>query len=86
MVARGSDVTKKTAVYYLGFGAVSSADFAQRSPTVADRCSGGEPLRVAVRKVDARAAAPGVMWLPLADALGAALPAPVRRILAALEP
>jgi A/G-specific adenine glycosylase len=43
-----------------------------------------EPVRVAVKKVDARAAAPGVMWLGLADAQGAALPAPVRRILAAL--
>ena len=44
-----------------------------------------EPLRIAVKKIDARVAAPGVMWLPLADALGAALPAPVRRILAALD-
>ena len=43
-----------------------------------------EPLRIAVRTLDARVAAPGLMWLPLADALGAALPAPVRRILAAL--
>ncbi len=44
-----------------------------------------EPLRIAVKKIDTRAAAPGVMWLSLADALGAALPAPVRRILAALD-
>ncbi len=44
-----------------------------------------EPLRVAAKKVAARAAAPGVLWLPLAEATGAALPAPVRRILAALE-
>jgi A/G-specific adenine glycosylase len=42
------------------------------------------PLRIAVKKLDPRVAAPGVMWLPLADAFGAALPAPVRRILAAL--
>lgn len=51
MLARWWSVTKKTAVYYLGFGAVSAADFAQRNPTVADRCSGGEPLRVAVRSM-----------------------------------
>jgi A/G-specific adenine glycosylase len=43
-----------------------------------------EPLRVAVKKLDMRAAGPGTMWLSLADASGAALPAPVRRILAAL--
>ena len=43
-----------------------------------------EPLRVAVKRVETRAQSPGVLWLPLADALGAALPAPVRRILAAL--
>jgi A/G-specific adenine glycosylase len=44
-----------------------------------------EPLRVSVKRVETRAQSPGVLWLPLADALGAALPAPVRRILAALE-
>ena len=44
-----------------------------------------EPLRVTVQKVDARAASPGVMWLSLEDAQGAALPAPVRRILTGLE-
>ncbi len=43
-----------------------------------------EPLRVTVKRVAMRAQSPGVLWLPLADALGAALPAPVRRILAAL--
>jgi A/G-specific adenine glycosylase len=44
-----------------------------------------EPVRVTVKKVDLRAASPGVMWLSLDDAQGAALPAPVRRILSALE-
>ena len=44
-----------------------------------------EPLRVTVQKVEARAASPGAMWLSLEDAQGAALPAPVRRILAGLD-
>ena len=43
-----------------------------------------EPRRLGVARVAPRAAAPGVIWLPLEDALGAAIPAPVRRILAAL--
>ena len=43
-----------------------------------------EPRRLGVVRVVPRAAAPGVMWLPLEDALGAAIPAPVRRILGAL--
>ncbi len=43
-----------------------------------------EPYRLDIARVAPRAAAPGAMWLPLEDALGAALPAPVRRILAAL--
>ena len=43
-----------------------------------------EPQKVAVARVTPRAAAPGVMWLPLDEALGAAIPAPVRRILSAL--
>ncbi len=43
-----------------------------------------EPQRLGVARVAPRAAAPGVMWLPLAEALGAAIPAPVRRILAGL--
>ena len=42
-----------------------------------------EPRRLGVARAP-RAAAPGVMWLPLDEALGAAIPAPVRRILAAL--
>jgi A/G-specific adenine glycosylase len=40
-----------------------------------------EPRRLGVARVTPRAAAPGVMWLPLEEALGAAIPAPVRRIL-----
>ena len=43
-----------------------------------------EPHRLGVARVAPRAAAPGAMWLPLEDALGAAIPAPVKRILAAL--
>ena len=42
------------------------------------------PHRLGIARVAPRAAAPGAMWLPLEDALGAAIPAPVRRILAAL--
>jgi A/G-specific adenine glycosylase len=42
------------------------------------------PQKLVVTRVTPRAAAPGVMWLPVADALGAAIPAPVRRILAAI--
>jgi len=43
-----------------------------------------EPHKVMVTHVIPRAAAPGVVWLSLEEALGAAIPAPVRRILAAL--
>jgi A/G-specific adenine glycosylase len=43
-----------------------------------------EPHCLGVARVAPRAAAPGAMWLPLEEALGAAIPAPVRRILAAL--
>lgn len=43
-----------------------------------------EPSKIAVVRVTPRATAPGVMWLLLHDALGAAIPAPVRRILATL--
>ena len=43
-----------------------------------------EPQRVGVASVVPHAAAPGVMWLALEDALGAAIPAPVRRILTQL--
>ena len=44
-----------------------------------------EPIRVTVKKPALQAASPGAMWLSLEDAQGAALPAPVRRILSALE-
>ena len=40
-----------------------------------------EPHCVRIASVAPRAAAPGAMWLPLEEAVGAALPAPVRRIL-----
>ena len=43
------------------------------------------PLRLVVTRVAPRAAAPGVMWLPLEEALGAAIPAPVKRILAGIS-
>jgi len=39
------------------------------------------PQRLIVSHVAPRAAAPGVAWLSLEDALGAAIPAPVKRIL-----
>jgi A/G-specific adenine glycosylase len=42
------------------------------------------PLRLQVTASATHAAEPGVVWLPLEDAHGAAIPAPVRRILAAL--
>jgi A/G-specific adenine glycosylase len=42
------------------------------------------PHRLIVSHVAPHAAAPGVMWLSLDEALGAAIPAPVKRILAAL--
>jgi hypothetical protein len=37
-----------------------------------------------VAEAQPRAAQPGVMWLPVADAMGAAVPTPVRKLLAAL--
>jgi A/G-specific adenine glycosylase len=39
------------------------------------------PQRLTVVRVTPRAAAPGASWLPLDEALGAAIPAPVKRIL-----
>jgi A/G-specific adenine glycosylase len=42
------------------------------------------PQRVTVSAVAPRAMAPGVIWLPLDAALGAAVPAPVKRILASI--
>jgi A/G-specific adenine glycosylase len=43
-----------------------------------------EPQKVTVARVTPHASAPGVVWLPLEDAIGAAIPAPVRRILTTL--
>ena len=42
------------------------------------------PQKFVVARIAPHAAAPGVMWLPIGDALGAAIPAPVKRILAAI--
>jgi len=42
------------------------------------------PLVANVGRVAPRAAAPGVIWLSIGDALGAALPVPVRKLLRAL--
>jgi A/G-specific adenine glycosylase len=42
------------------------------------------PLRVRVSALVPNASEPGVVWLPFEEARGAAIPAPVRRILAAL--
>ncbi len=44
-----------------------------------------EPHRIEVARVALYAAHPGVVWLPLAQALNAAIPAPVRRILSAIS-
>jgi A/G-specific adenine glycosylase len=43
-----------------------------------------QPLRLRVSALVPQAAEPGVVWLPLEEARSAAIPAPVRRILAAL--
>ena len=43
-----------------------------------------EPARCMVTRLIPAAAEPGTLWLPVEDALGAAIPAPVRRILGAL--
>ena len=43
------------------------------------------PQRLIVSRIAPRAAAPGVMWLPLSEALGAAVPAPIKRILAVIS-
>ena len=42
------------------------------------------PYKLMISRVTLRAAAPGVMWLQVGDALDAAIPAPVKRILAAI--
>jgi A/G-specific adenine glycosylase len=43
------------------------------------------PQRIRVRSWPPRAEAPGLAWLTPADARGAALPAPIKRLLAALD-
>ena len=43
------------------------------------------PLVAEVRRVAPRAAQPGVVWLPIAEAIGAAVPVPVRKLLRALN-
>jgi A/G-specific adenine glycosylase len=43
-----------------------------------------QPCRVRVNRVEPRASEPGMIWLPLADVGSAAVPAPVKRILAKL--
>ena len=43
-----------------------------------------QPLRLRVSGLAPRAAEPGLVWLPIEEALGAAIPAPVRKILARL--
>jgi A/G-specific adenine glycosylase len=43
-----------------------------------------QPRRVHVTKIEPRAAEPGALWLPLEEAKSAAVPAPVKRILATL--
>ena len=43
-----------------------------------------QPIRCSVGKVLARAAAPGRIWLDVAEAAGAAVPAPVRKLLLGL--
>jgi A/G-specific adenine glycosylase len=44
-----------------------------------------EPVLCHVRSLDARAAEPGHLWLPAADAARAAVPAPVRKLLLAMN-
>jgi A/G-specific adenine glycosylase len=44
-----------------------------------------EPLQLRVGALDPRAGEPGLVWLPLEDARNAAIPAPVKRILAQLQ-
>ena len=44
------------------------------------------PQRVSARRWPARAETPGTIWLAPADARGAALPAPIKKLLRTLEP
>jgi A/G-specific adenine glycosylase len=43
-----------------------------------------EPVVVRVKRLAPRAAQPGVLWMPLEEAAGAAVPVPVRKLLRAL--
>jgi len=43
-----------------------------------------EPIVGRVKRVAPRAAQPGVLWIPLEEAIGAAVPVPVRKLLRAL--
>lgn len=40
-----------------------------------------EPVVVRVKRLAPRAAQPGVLWIPLEEAAGAAVPVPVRKLL-----
>jgi A/G-specific adenine glycosylase len=42
------------------------------------------PVVARVRRVAPRAAQPGVVWMPVGEAVGAAVPTPVRKLLRAL--
>jgi A/G-specific adenine glycosylase len=42
------------------------------------------PLVASVKRIAPRAAQPGVVWLPIGEAVGAAVPTPVRKILRSL--
>jgi A/G-specific adenine glycosylase len=43
-----------------------------------------EPVVARVKRIAPRAAQPGVLWMPLEEAAGAAVPVPVRKLLRAL--
>ena len=43
------------------------------------------PQRVSARRWPSRAETPGTIWLAPADARGAALPAPIKKLLRSLE-
>jgi hypothetical protein len=51
MLARGWGAAKKSGDCYGAVGAGWADDFAQRKPIVAERWSGGAPLRVAARNM-----------------------------------
>jgi A/G-specific adenine glycosylase len=43
-----------------------------------------EPVIARVKRLAPRAAQPGVLWMPLDEAIGAAVPVPVRKLLRAM--